>query len=222
MSAATIVVLFLILLGGIIGILKRKSLSPPVLRLFPYFLFFQFGYQLWAALYSFVVTVHKSNYSIFNTAHLIVFIFFSIFFFSIIRSRRKKQVVIALALFWLFFYFFNLFFTQGIHVVMTHSRTLMGVFVVIYSLLYFHELLTDEKNDKNPIWDASFWFVTALFFFYLCSTLTLSLWNYLVINKVYIGSTLLNIFAFLLYSMYIAGFLLHRNNNSDLDPKDTT
>ena len=211
MSATTIVILFLILLGGIIGVLKRESLSPSILRVFPYFLFFQFGYQLWATLYSFVLTEHKTNYPIFNVANLFIFLFFSIFFYKIINSKQKKRFVLTLAIVWVVFYFINLFFMQGINQLMTYSRTMMGAFVVIYALLYFHEMLTDDRNNKNPIRDASFWFVTALFFFYLCSTLTLSLWDYLVINKVYIGSTLLNTFAFLLYAMYIAGFVLHKN-----------
>ncbi|WP_257957454.1 hypothetical protein [Parapedobacter tibetensis] len=94
---------------------------------------------------------------------------------------------------------------------MTYSRTMLGILVVTYSLLYFHEILTDDKNQKNPLRDATFWVVTALFFFYLCSTLTISLWNYLVINKAYFGNVLMKIYAFILYSMYIAGFLLHKN-----------
>lgn len=209
MGLTTIGILCLILLGGIIGFIKRKSLSPPILRVFPYFLFFQFGYQFWATLYSFVLTEHKTNYPVFNIANLVIFVFFSIFFHSIITSVTKRRLVVVLAVLWIVCYFINLFFIQGFGLLMTYSRTMMGAFVVIYALLYFHEMLTDDKNDKNPIRDASFWFATALFFFYLCSTLTISLWDYLVINKVYIGSTLLNTFASLLYIMYIAGFMLH-------------
>lgn len=215
MNPTAFIILFLMLLGGIIGVLKRNALSPPIFRFFPYFLFFQFGYQLAATLYSFVFTNHNSNHLIFNVAYCISFIFLAFFFHQIMVSKLKRKVISLLAFIWVFFYFINLAFIQGIDSLMTYSRTLMGGIIVIYALLYFHELLTDDENDRDPLRDASFWCVTALFFFYLCSTLTLSLWNFLIINEVYIGPTMLNIFAFMLYSMYIAGFILHKNPKKD-------
>ncbi len=211
MDSYTIILFLLIFLGGLIGFYKSKSITPPVLKLFPYFLMMQFSYQLIASLYSFVFTNFKSNYPIFNIFYLINFVFFSFLFSQIISAKWKRIFIAITAIIWVVFYFINLFHIQGISLLMTYSRTMLGILVVTYSLLYFHEILTDDKNQKNPLRDATFWVVTALFFFYLCSTLTISLWNYLVINKAYFGNVLMKIYAFILYSMYIAGFLLHKN-----------
>ena len=216
MNAATIVLLGLILLGAVIGFYSRKNLKLPVLKLFPYFLLFQFFYQLIASLYSFVFTAHASNHFVFNITLPINVLYFGMLYYGIVRNPVKRKVIVIGTALNLLFFVVNLLFIQDISFLMTYSRTAMSLSLILYSLLYFHEIVTDDHVENiNPVRNAAFWIVTSIFFFYLSSTLTIIFWNYFVINDEYVGSVMMRVFAFLLYSMYIAGMLLHRSTEGD-------
>ncbi len=210
MNTVTMMLLGLILLGAVIGFYNRKKLEIPVLRLFPYFLLFQLLYQLAASLYSFVFTAHASNHFIFNLSLPINVLYFGMLYHGILRNVVKRKIVVIGTILNLVFFIVNLLFIQDISFLMTYSRTAMSVSVVVYSLLYFHEIITDDRHNTNPLRQAPFWIVTSLFFFYLSSTLTIIFWSYFVVSNEHVGSVMLRVFAFLLYSMYIAGLLLHR------------
>lgn len=211
MNIVTIVLLGLVLLGAVIGFYNRHNLGIPALKLFPYFLLFQFLYQLVASLYSFVFTEHASNHFIFNCALPVNMAYFGILFHGVVRHPIKRTVVILVTALNLLFFIINLLFIQNISFLMTYPRTTMSVSVVVFALLYFHDIIrSDPEENTNPARDAAFWIVTGVFFFYLSSTLTIIFWNYFVVNDVYFGSVMLRVFAFILYSMYIAGILLHK------------
>lgn len=211
MNSITIVLLGLVLLGAIIGFYRRSSLDLPVLKLFPYFLMFQFLYQLFASLYSFVFTDHASNHFIFNLAIPVNILYFGALFRGVVRHTTKRKVVVLGTILNLLFFFIDLLFIQHISFLMTYPRTTMAVSLVVFALLYFHEIVkSDRQYDTNPVRNAAFWIVTGIFFFYLSSTLTIIFWSYFVVNNVYFGSVMLRVFGFILYSMYIAGILLHK------------
>lgn len=211
MNIVTVILLGLILLGAAIGFYNRDNLRLPVLKLFPYFLLFQFLYQLIASLYSFVLTEHASNHFIFNISLPVNMLYFGILFHGIVKQPVKRKVIIVGTILNLLFFFIDLLFVQDISFLMTYPRTTMSVSLVIYSLLFFHEVITSDSGyDINPARNASFWIVTGIFFFYLSSTLTIIFWSYFVVNNEYFGAVMLRVFAFILYSMYIAGILLHK------------
>lgn len=212
MDNITIAVFALILVAAGAGFYRQQSLSPQVVRFFPYFLIIQFGYQFFSVIYSFLITSNENNHLVFNLFMVFNIIYFGLFFHGIIESAAKKLIIIIATSVNILFYAANLLFLQGALYLMTYSRTLMGVFVVLCCLMYFHQLIaSEETNPVNPTRNAIFWIVTALFFFYLCSTLTLSLWNYLSLGREWhIGPSLMRFFVFLLYGMYLVGFLLHK------------
>lgn len=211
MSSVTIALLGLVFLAAIIGLYNRNNLGLPVLKLFPYFLLFQFLYQLAASLYSFVFTDHASNHFIFNLALPVNILYFGALFHGVIWHPVKRKVVIIGTVLNLMFFFVDLLFLQDFSLLMTYARTTMSVSLVVFALLYFHDIVrSDQEYDINPARNAAFWIVTGIFFFYLSSTLTIIFWNYFVVNNVYFGSVMMRVFAFILYSMYIAGILLHR------------
>jgi|GEM_PF-925958 len=212
MDQVTLVVFVLILTAAAAGFFRVKSLQPAVLRFFPYFLLVQFGYQYFSIVYSFILTSNESNHIVFNIFMIFNIVYFSLLFHGVITSRRKRAVIAATSVANVLFYAANFIFLQGGAYLMTYSRTLMGVLIVVYCLMYFHQLVaSEETNVENPTRNATFWIITALFFFYLCSTLTISLWNYLSFgDDQHIGPTMMRVFAFLLYGMYLAGFLMHR------------
>ncbi|WP_090605274.1 hypothetical protein [Parapedobacter koreensis] len=166
-------------------------------------------------LYSFVFTQHEPNYFIFNLTMPVNIAYFSALFYDIINHPAKRKFIAITTAINLLFYFINLAFIQGFFVLMTYSRTAMAVSLVIYSLLYFHEMLTSStiENEINPTRNATFWIVTAIFFFYLCGTLTIIIWNYLAISNQFIGPLMTRIFGFLLYAMYIIGIIVHKTED---------
>lgn len=211
MNSITIVLLALVLLGAVIGFYHRHNLGLPVLKLFPYFLLFQFLYQLFASLYSFVFTDLSSNHFIFNLALPVNILYFGALFHGVVQHPLKRKVIIVGTVLNLLFFFIDLIFIQDISFLMTYPRTTMSVSLVVFALLYFHDLVkSDRQYDINPVRNATFWIVTGIFFFYLSSTLTIIFWTYFVVNDVYFGSVMLRVFAFILYSMYIAGIVLHK------------
>lgn len=211
MNNVTVILLGLVLLGAIIGFYNRHNLGLPVLKLFPYFLLFQFLYQLTASLYSFVFTDHASNHFIFNCALPVNILYFGMLFHGVVRHPIKRKVVVVATVLNLLFFFIDLLFIQDISFLMTYPRTTMSVSLVVFALLYFHDIVKSDRGyDTNPARNAAFWIVTGIFFFYLSSTLTIIFWTYFVVNDVYFGSVMLRVFAFILYSMYIAGILLHK------------
>lgn len=212
MDQGTLAVFVLILAASGVGFYRAKSLRPRAFQFFPYFLLFQFAYQFVSTAYSFILTSHESNHFIFNAFMIVNIMYFSWLFYSIIKSPSKRMVILVTTAVNILFYLANFLYLQGGEHLMTYSRTLMGILIVVYCLMYFHQLVaSDETSMGNPTRNATFWIVTALFFFYLCSTLTISLWNYLLLgNEQHIGPTMMRIFAFMLYGMYFAGFLLHR------------
>lgn len=213
MNSVTVVLLGLVLLGAIIGFYNRSNLGLPALKLFPYFLLFQFLYQLNASLYSFVFTEHASNHFIFNFALPVNMLYFGILFHGVVKHPVKRVVVVVGTALNLLFFIVDLLFIQDVSFLMTYPRTTMSVSLVVFALLYFHDVIkSDDGDDINPVRNAAFWIVTGIFFFYLSSTLTIIFWTYFVVNEVYFGSVMLRVFAFILYSMYIAGILLHKPN----------
>lgn len=212
MDQGALAVFALMLAAAATGFYRRESLQPKVFRFFPYFLIIQFGYQFFSMVYSFILTANETNHIIFNIFMVINIMYFGLFFHGIIRSATKRMIVLVTTAINILFYIVNLFYLQGGFYIMTYSRTLMGILIVLYCLMYFHQLVaSDEVNMGNPTRNATFWVVTALFFFYLCSTLTLSLWNYLSLgSEQHIGPIMMRFLAFLLYGMYLAGFALHQ------------
>ncbi|MBK1440395.1 hypothetical protein JHJ32_10395 [Parapedobacter sp. ISTM3] len=192
-------------------------MGSSVLKFFSFFLLFQFLYQLAAALYSFVFTQHEPNYFIFNLTMPVNIAYFSALFYDIVKHPAKRKFIVSTTVINLLFYVINLAFIQGLFALMTYSRTALAVSLVIYSLLYFHEMLTSSaaENEVNPTRSATFWIVTAIFFFYLCSTLTIIIWDYLVASNPIIGPLMTRIFGFLLYAMYVVGMMLHKAEHKE-------
>lgn len=211
MSSVTILLLGLVLLAALLWLYYRHRIRVPVLKLFPYFLLFQFFYQAAASLYSFVLTNHASNHFIFNLALPVNIIYFGALFHGVIRHPVKRKAVLFCTVLNLLFFLTDLLFLQEFSSLMTYPRTTMSVSLVVFALLYFHDIIRSGREyNINPARDAAFWVVTSIFFFYLSSTLTIIFWNYFVVNDVFLGAVILRVFAFILYSMYIAGILLHR------------
>lgn len=215
MNTVTVLLLALVLVGAVVSFVRRKIFVAKSLRCFSFFLFFQFAYQLGAYLYSFVLTDYRPNYFIFNLTLPINLVYFSWVFHDVIRNTAKRRWIVIAAIANLLFFAINLALIQGFFALMTYSRATMAVTMVVFALFYFHGMLTSAvgAHEINPTRNATFWIVTAIFFFYLCSTLTIIAWDLLMFRSDIVGPVMVRIFSFQLYAMYIIGILLHKTPN---------
>lgn len=197
-------------LSAIIGLVKRKIIENRGLKFFPIFLsvqainllvtsrIFHFGANTWA----------------YNLFMLFDMACFAYFFYHILEKITFKKTVIYLLVTFYVFYMIDRFILQNNGEYLSYVRSFMGFNLVVFSLLYFFNLFDFTKPEENLTSKADFWVVIGIFFFYLTSTVILSITNYMVsfgkeLIKYYKPDTM-KYLAMTLYSFYILGFICHK------------
>jgi hypothetical protein len=196
------------------GFVKRKALKNRGLKFFPIFLMIQFFNILASTAYSRVFHLGANTwmYNIFMVFDITCFAFL---FYHLLENKKYKKTVIILTTAFYVFYLIDKFHLQAeAGVYLSFSRSFMGFNLVVFSLLYFFNLFDFTKPEENLTRKADFWIVIGIFFFYLTSTVILSLTNYMVslekeLFKYYNPETM-KYLAMSLYSFYILGFICHK------------
>ena len=200
-------------LSVVAGFNKRKSTKNRGLKFFPIFLLIQFLNALISSLY-FRVFHLGNNQWMYNLFMLFDMACFAYFFYYILEKASFKKIVIYLSIAFYIFYIVDRFLLQNNGEYLSYGRSLMGFNLIVFSLLYFFNLFDFTKPEENLTRKADFWIVVGIFFFYLTSTVILSVTNYMVslgpeLSKYYSPNTM-KYLAMSLYSFYIVGFLCHK------------
>lgn len=202
------------LLSAITGFIKRSTIKNKGLKFFPIFLLIQFLNVLASSIY--VRVFHLgSNQWMYNLFMLFDMACFGYLFYHILAKSEFKKTVIYLLIAFYAFYIVDRFFLQNNGEYLSYARSLMGFNLIVFSLLYFFNLFDFTKPEENLTRKADFWIVIGIFFFYLTSTIILSVTNYMSsfkfteIVKFYNPGTM-KYLAMSLYSFYILGFLCHK------------
>ena len=202
------------LLSAITGFIKRSTIKNNGLKFFPIFLLIQFLNTLASSIYRRAFHL-GSNHWMYNLFMLFDMACFAYFFYYILEKPKFKKTVIYLLITFYAFYIVDRFFLQNNGEYLTYARSLMGFNLIVFSLLYFFNLFDFTKPEENLTRKADFWIVIGIFFFYLTSTIILSVTNYMSsfkfteIIKFYNPGTM-KYLAMSLYSFYILGFLCHK------------
>lgn len=202
------------LLSALIGIFKRKTIENKGLKFFPIFLLIQFFNVLASSLYVRVFHLGR-NLWMYNLYMLFDMACFAYLFYHILEKQKFKKTIIYLLISFYAFYIVDKFFLQNNGEYLTYARSLMGFNLVVFSLLYFFNLFDFTKPEENLTSKADFWIVISIFFFYLTSTIVMSLTNYVSSFKFnemikFYNPDTMKYFALALYSFYIVGFLCHK------------
>ena len=201
------------LLSAITGFIKRSTIKNRGLKFFPIFLLIQFLNTLASSIYRRAFHL-GSNHWMYNLFMLFDMACFAYFFYYILEKPKFKKTVIYLLITFYAFYIVDRFFLQNNGEYLSYARSLMGFNLIVFSLLYFFNLFDFTKPEENLTRKADFWIVVGIFFFYLTSTVILSVTNYMVslgpeLSKYYSPNTMKYLTMFL-YSFYIVGFLCHK------------
>jgi hypothetical protein len=140
--------------------------APVYLKFFPPFLAMTFCVEM-IGYFMKIRQVHNTPlYNFFTTFEFIFY--FSVLYYVIKRPGIKKTISISI---WLYpvIALTNIFFIQGIRNLHTHTINLGAILIIIFTIIYFYELIKHTIHAK-PLRASAFWICCGLLFFY---TLTL-------------------------------------------------
>lgn len=207
MDLVTIIYISILLLSLLVGLVSIRFLDTAskivVLYLIASVITETIGYH------SLYFLNKKVNHILFIIYRPLAFIIWSLFFLNTIRDKKVKffirSAIFLLPLLCLIFFIFD---KTPIH--NTQIGLLLKGALVIYSIVYFNEILHFEENiSSNPY----FWFVTgvlffnAVFFFLSAFNTYISSKNLELARKLFVINPLLNI---IYYSLITYGFVCQR------------
>lgn len=198
------------LLSAIIGFAIRKTLVNRGLKFFPIFMLIQFFNVLASSIYLKLLG-YSNNIWMYKLFMLFDLACFAYLFHQILENIKFKKIVIYLTIGFYIFYFIDRFFIQNNGEYLSFARSVIGFYLVVFSLMYFFNLFDFAKPEENLTQKVDFWIVIGIFFFYLTSVVLLRATNYMIALK----SDLLKYYnpyamKFLAMSLYIIGFLCNK------------
>lgn len=202
----TILFFSAIVLSLLSCIFKFRKLHPLVTKYFVWFLLF----YLFLECYGLYLSSHKiRNHWLYNIYIFIEFNFLNYIYFHAITTTRSRNIIKLFSLIYPLLFIINIAFIQGMHIFNTYSYVAGGVGVIVWTCMYFTELLSKPKYS-SIIEQPLFWISTGLLFFYLGNIPFYGMINYLlknylgIVKNYFIIVLILNI---LKYSLYAVGFL---------------
>lgn len=129
-----------------------------------------------------IARIWGNNMWFFSPMSFIQFLILTIFFSHVIKNQRFKPIAAGIFILATCFFIVDFFYLEGPQVYNSYFLTLENFLLLLYSVIFFWELLRDEDLVKNAIFIntlPSFWYNCALFIFH-CSNFMLSLaYNFL-------------------------------------------
>lgn len=162
--------------------------------------------------------LHKRNIEYYNVSTMVEFVIYFNYFKEILN--RKKIKFIANLCFYIYpiLWLLNILFIQGFYHFHTYTMLLGGVLTILFSILYFQELLL-LYTRIDPIKTAAFWICTGLLFFYTVDLIN----DYLLTftHSIKFSNTKMTLFKIInhtlniiLYSCFIIAFRCYRKNKT--------
>jgi hypothetical protein len=195
------------LIGFVTSVRKR---GPIYLRLFPFFLLVTLATELWA--WRLFLYGH-SNAALYNFLSVTAVLFYLNVVREECHSPKAKKVILWAMIMYAIVSLSNIFFVQKIHVFHTMTYSLGCLVIVVTSLYYFYELFQVPRSidlKREP----SFWIVSGLVFYYVCTLPILGAFNYLYTFPDVISTSIeqiITILNVLLYSLFAIAFLCRIN-----------
>lgn len=137
-----------------------------------------------------IASIWKNNLWFWNSMYFIQFVIFSIYFHEIIKSKPIRLVTVILMLPILGFTILDYLVLEGPHAYNSYAVAVDTLILMVYSVLFFWQLLRDEGLVKQSIFINSlpdFWYNAGIFIFH-CGFFLFSL-SYNI--RLFKGTTLL-------------------------------
>lgn len=129
-----------------------------------------------------IAHISRNNMWFFSPMSLIQFLILTIFFHHVIKNQLLKKIILIVFGLVTCFAITDYFFLEGPLAYNSYALSVENLFLLLYSVIYFWELMRDEDLVKQSIFVnnlPSFWYNSGLFIFH-CSNFMLSLaYNFL-------------------------------------------
>ncbi len=131
--------------------------------------------------------IFHSNLWFSNIMQLAQFFILSFYYYLVIKNNLVKQIIKIVAGLALIIFLLDFFKLEGIHSANSIFATIRTMVFLIYGIIFFLQLLSDENLVKEAVFINSlpdFWFNSGLFI-YLCSSFFYALAsNFLIRNNI--------------------------------------
>jgi len=143
-----------------------------------------------------------NNYPVIHVFILLSVLFFGAIYYYAFFNPALKKAILILAIVVALFCIINSIFIEGIWGYPSISNTVVGIFLIIISLAYFHQLLSRQEFvhiEKQGL----FWINAGVLFYYSLNIFLFMLFTRIErahLGDFYMIHNIVNIFANLLYS----------------------
>ncbi|MES2331265.1 MAG: hypothetical protein V4539_16800 [Bacteroidota bacterium] len=204
-----LIVLFVAILTGF-AVLRKKD--PQHIVLFPYFLLLVLLVEYTSA------TIQKrhpgqSTVLLFNLFAAAEFAFFIYFFSRAMPNEKTKNIIRKTGYILPAACLINAFFIQGLYVFNTFTFMAGCLSMVILSVIYYYQLF-NQATDTNRLREPSFWIITGIIFFFVCTVSVMGAVNYISLLPAVVRENLHRILLLvnaIFYLTFIIAFLCQIN-----------
>lgn len=184
------------------AIIRKKD--PFYLRVFPYFLLFDFIIEYLGVRRQ---QINQNNLAYYNFLAAVEFGFFTFFFSRTIPNDRIKKFLAKTVFVLPLICLVNYFFIQGPFVFNTYTFMIGSVIMIILAIIYYYQSFNHEIA-VGRLHKPSFWINTGILFFFVCTASVLSSLNYLALLPLSVrlnfGLILRSVSAFFYLTLIIA------------------
>jgi len=130
------------------------------------------------------------KYPLYNCWNGIEFGFYFLFLRRLSNDQVAKGILLFSCIIFFVLFIVNIIFIQGIRTYNNYTTTLGGILITAACLLYYYQLAASPTTlQMGKEWPL-FFIISGLLIFYLGTTLSSALFNFLTLNK-YINATAL-------------------------------
>jgi hypothetical protein len=184
------------------AIIRKKD--PLYLRLFPYFLLFDFIVEYIGISKQ---QANQNNLAYYNFLAAVEFGFFTFFFSRTIPNDRIKKFLAKTVFVLPVVCLVNYFFIQGPFVFNTYTFMISSVVMIILATIYYYHSFNQEVAISR-LREPSFWINTGILFFFVCTATVLGGVNYFAFSSMSVrlnfGMILRGVSAFFYFTLLIA------------------
>jgi len=145
-----------------------------------------------------------NNLFLMHLFDMMAVIFFTVIYFKAFYKSILKKITLILGIVALSFMLYNSIFIEGLLVYPSVSNTVLSVFLIVLSLMYFYQLLSRQEFmyiEKQGL----FWINSGVLFYYSITIFLFMLYNKMINDEhrayYYMTQSVTNIISNLLFSV---------------------
>ena len=199
----------------VIAALYNYRRLDPILRLMAIFCMLSVIPDVMGLVISYLQLRHYNNLFLIHLFDMMAAIFFSLIYYRAFYKPLFKKMALIFGITSLAAMIFNVIFIESMSTYPSVSNTVLCVFLIILSLVYFYQLLTRQEFTYIEK-QGMFWINSGVLFYFAINIFLFMLFNKISVTdkyNYYMMQSVTNIIANLLYSV---GLLCKPQNNKTI------